>query len=382
MAWSMLLECQFAMIAIALAAGGYMAFLWNPADPSPVVQVIAALGTIAVFFFIHVWGVKEQSWAMMIMTYGAILGLVIFWIAAATNFSWDRVWTKPILPAEKGWKAVLEAVPYALWWLVVIEAVALAAEEAHEPHRSIPRGLVWAQLTLIGLVVLTWLFACGAVDSQKLAVTDKGTDVSYPLAEALRLIPAGNSQWLVSGFGLIAIFGLIASYHGIAFGTSRQVFALGRAGYLPKFLGEVHATRRTPVPALAISSLITAGFVIAHLWLGSAIEVAILVSTLSALIWYVLAMGCLYLLRRREPQLFATYRAPLQRVLPFTVIVLSLFSMYMYSVINIQVIPFTALLYAGGLAYYWFRGHARIERAAPEELSARTADEDRKELAH
>ena len=125
MAWSMLLECQFAMIAIALAAGGYMAFLWNPADPSPVVQVIAALGTIAVFFFIHVWGVKEQSWAMMIMTYGAILGLVIFWIAAATNFSWDRVWTKPILPAEKGWKAVLEAVPYALWWLVVIEAVAL-----------------------------------------------------------------------------------------------------------------------------------------------------------------------------------------------------------------------------------------------------------------
>ena len=35
------------------------------------------------------------------------------------------------------------AVPYALWWLVMIETVALAAEEAHEPHRTIPRGLVW-----------------------------------------------------------------------------------------------------------------------------------------------------------------------------------------------------------------------------------------------
>src|SRR6516162_9049999 len=76
MAWSMLLECQFAMIAIALAAGGYMAFLVSPENPSPTVQVVAALVMVVIFFFIHAWGVKEQSWAMMIMTYGAILGLV------------------------------------------------------------------------------------------------------------------------------------------------------------------------------------------------------------------------------------------------------------------------------------------------------------------
>src|SRR5262249_3440583 len=160
--------------------------------------------------------------------------------AAATNFSWDRVWTKPVLPVDKGWKAVLDAVPYALWWLVIIEAVALAAEEAHEPHRTIPRGLVWAQLTLIGLVVLTWLFACAAVDSQQLAVDKDGNDISYPLAEALRLIPAGESPLLRYGFGTIALFGLLASYHGMVYGTSRQAFALGRAGYLPAYLGNVH----------------------------------------------------------------------------------------------------------------------------------------------
>ena len=85
----------------------------------------------------------------------AIFGVIVFWGLAATHFDLSRVWTKPILPAEKGWKAVLDAVPYALWWLVMIETVALAAEEAHEPHRTIPRGLVWGQLTLIVLVVLT-----------------------------------------------------------------------------------------------------------------------------------------------------------------------------------------------------------------------------------
>src|SRR3954471_9278771 len=82
MGWSMFLECQFATIATALATGGYIAFLFNPADPDPVITVWAALATVAVFFFLHVLGVREQSWVMIVMTYGAILGLVIFWIAA------------------------------------------------------------------------------------------------------------------------------------------------------------------------------------------------------------------------------------------------------------------------------------------------------------
>ncbi len=379
MGWSMFLECQFATIATALATGGYIAFLVNPYAPDIIVQTWAALGVVAVFFVLQAWGVKEQSRIMMVMTYGAILGLVIFWIAAATNFSWDRL-TKPVLPEAKGWKAVLEAVPYALWWLVIIETVALAAEEAHEPYRTIPRGLVWAQLTLIVLVVLTWLFACGALNYQELAVDVtfdasgqmRQEDVAYPLAKAIRQI-AGKSPLLVYGFGGIALFGMIASYHGMVYGTSRQAFALGRAGYLPALLGEVHSVRRTPVVALLLCSLIAAAFVVANLWFKDAIAVAVLVSTLTALLWYILAMGCLFVLRKREPALFRSYRAPVYRVLPITVVLLSGFAVYLYSVINVQVIPLTALLYALGLGYYWFFAHGRIQKAAPEELAARHA---------
>ncbi len=371
MGWSMFLECQFATIATALATGGYIAFLIDPADPDSTIAVWAALATVVVFFLLHTWGVREQSWVMIVMTYGAILGLVIFWIAAATNFSWDRVWTNPVLPRGKGWKAVLDAVPYALWWLVMIETVALAAEEAHEPHRTMPRGLVWAQLTLLVLVVLTWLFACGAVDSQHLATDDKGEDIAYPLAEVIRRIPAGQSLLLKYGFGLIALFGMIASYHGMVYGTSRQAFALGRAGYLPAFLGRVHGSRRTPNAALLTCSLITAGFIVASIWFRKAIDVAVLVSTLTALIWYVLAMGCLFVLRRREPQLFRSYRAPVYRVLPITVVLLSAFAIYVYSGIDVKVIPLTVLLYALGLGYFWFWSHGRIQSAAPEELAAR-----------
>src|SRR4026209_1219271 len=47
MGWSMFLECQFATIATALATGGYIAFLLNPAHPSSTVQVAAALAQVA-----------------------------------------------------------------------------------------------------------------------------------------------------------------------------------------------------------------------------------------------------------------------------------------------------------------------------------------------
>jgi ethanolamine permease len=370
MGWSMFLECQFATITTALAAGGYVAFLLNPQKPDETVAVLAALATVVLFFVLQVWGVREQSLAMVIMTYGAILGLVLFWILASTNFSFDRIWTKPLLPEAKGWRAVLDAIPYCLWWLVMVETVALAAEEAHEPQRSIPRGLVWAQLTLIGLVVLTWLFACGATDDTQ-ALGDNR--VSYPLAKVVNDIPVGKSPAAVYGFGVIALFGMIASYHGMVYGTSRQAFALGRSGYLPSILGQVHSSRRTPVPALLLCSLITAGFVIANLWFKDAIAVALLISTLTALVWYILAMWCLFVLRRREPELFSRYRAPLVNVLPVFVVVLSAFAAWIYSGIDVKVLPVTIGLYGVGIAYYVFWSRTRLQTAAPEELTARHA---------
>jgi len=371
MGWSMVLECQFAAIATVLAIGGYIAFLVTPDAPDDQIKVIAGLVTVVIFFLLHAWGVKEQSKVMTLMTCAAILGLIIFFIAAATHFSWQRVWTDPLLPEGKGWKAVLDAVPYALWWLVIIETVALAAEEAHEPQVTIPRGIVWAQLTLIALVVLTWLFACGAVaDSQTLAVDPTtGEAIDYPLAVAMKQVH--GSGLIVYAFGGIALFGLVASYHGMLYGTSRQAFALGRAAYLPRLLGEVHSTRRTPVPALLASSAISAGFVVANYWFKDAIAIAVLVSTLTALIWYILAMVCLWLLRRREPGLFRTYRAPLYHALPAAVVVLAAFSLTMYAVIKKDVIPFTIVLYAVAIAYFVFWARKRIERAAPEELAAR-----------
>src|SRR5207244_12832062 len=60
-------------------------------------------------------GATEQAKAMEWMTYGAIAGLVWFWIACIPGVQLDRVFTKPLL--LHGWTGVFKAVPFAIWWL-------------------------------------------------------------------------------------------------------------------------------------------------------------------------------------------------------------------------------------------------------------------------
>src|SRR5262249_4571561 len=147
-----------------------------PVGNWPLIATAAALLTVVVFAIVQWIGAKQQARIMEWLTYGAILGLVWFWIACIPGVRLERVFTDPLLP--NGWAGVLQAMRFASRWFVSLETVALAPEEAHEPHRSIPRGLPLAQLTLIVLVLFTWFFASAAGNDY----TKTGAeDNSYPL---------------------------------------------------------------------------------------------------------------------------------------------------------------------------------------------------------
>jgi ethanolamine permease len=356
MAWSMLVECLFGTVATALGAAWYVAFLLNPDRPDPAVVVWAGLGTVGVFFALQAWGVKEQSRALTLMTVAALAALAVYWLVTGAHFSWERA-CPPDPLAGKGWRGVLDALPYALWWLIIIEGAALAAEEAYRPHRSIPRGLVAAVLTTVGMVALTLTLTAGAVPWD--TVTG-----DYPLAKVAREVAGGG--WVAVGFGAVALSGLLAGYHGLLYGTSRQAFALGRAGHLPGWLGGVHPTRRTPLPALMASSGLAAAAVVASVWFKDAIQVAILVAGLASLLWYVLAMVCLLRLRRREPGLSHAYRAPLGGLLPFAVVVLSLFALVVYTGIDhgLEVLGLAVVWYLIGIGLFSLR-RRKVEVPAP-----------------
>ncbi len=374
MGWSMFLESLFATIGTAIATGAYTSFILNllfdGLHPG-LVTTAAALVTVALFALLQWIGAKEQAKIMEWMTYGAIIALVWFWIACIPGVKIERILTEPLL--TDGWAGVLKAIPYAIWWLVIIESVALAAEEAHEPHRSIPRGLMYAQITLIVLVVLTWFFAVTAGNDYK--KTGDAT-VLFPLPMVYREVwpDAAHSPHLIA-FSVLAICGMVASYNGMLFAVSRQSFAMGRAGYLPSILGHLHPVRRTPDVSIGIWSLVIAGFVIWGYFNEAAVLIAVLTCNLTALIWYVLAMVCLFVLRVKEPHMPRPYKVPLYPFLPAAVIVMSLFAALVYGWLSQPVVLWLTLaMYAIGLAYFFGYARTRLAKAAPEELTAQRID--------
>jgi ethanolamine permease len=158
------------------------------------------------------------------------------------------------------------------------------------------------------------------------------------------------------------------------YAVSRQSFALGRAGYLPRVLGHVHPARRTPDVSILVWSLVVAGFVVWGYFNAQAVMVAVLTCNLAALIWYALAIVCLFILRVKAPEMPRPYKVPLYPFLPALVLVMSLLAAAIYGWLSERiVIRLTLLLYAIGLAYYFGYSRTRLESAAPEELAARAA---------
>jgi ethanolamine permease len=380
MGWSMFLECLFATIGTAIATGGAVFFLIDLVWPAPagsnaedyrlLLTTIFGLATVVLFGVIQWLGAKEQAKVMTWMTYGAIAGLVWFWIACLPGVDIERVLTEPLL--VNGWEGAIKAIPFAIWWLVIIESVALAAEEAHEPHRTLPRGLVLAQLTLIALVILTWFFVSAATRDYR-----QTAEVSYPLQQVYQEVwPGSEHYWQLIPFAVIALCGMVASYNGMIYAVSRQSFSLGRAGYLPRFLGRVHPERRTPDVSIFIWSVVIAAFVVWGYYNSDAVTVAVLTCNLTALVWYVLAMICLFRLRYTEPSMPRPYKVPFYPYLPALVLSMSLFAAGVYGWLNEPIVLWiTLVLYAVGMGYHFLIARRRLVSAAPEELAARGLSE-------
>ncbi len=162
----------------------------------------------------------------------------------------------------------------------------------------------------------------------------------------------------------------------MVYAVSRQSFSLGRAGYLPPILGRVHPIRRTPDVSIAFWSLVVAGFVVWGFFNEDAITNAVLTCNLTALIWYGLAIICLFVLRIREPQMPRPYKVPWYPILPALVLGMSLFAAAVYGWLQEPIVlGMAAGMYAIGLAYYFLVARTRLKSAAPEELAAHAADQ-------
>ncbi len=307
-----LIEFLFAPPAIALAIGAYLHVQFPGLDPKH-----AALGAYLVFMALNIVGVQIAATFELFITILAIGELIVFMVVVAPGFRVSNFvangWAgqSSFSPAAIG--GIFAAIPFAIWFFLAIEGVAMAAEEAKDPRRTIPIAYVAGILTLVALAFGVMTFAGAAGDWRTLS------DLNDPLPQAMKTVVGDKSGWLHMLVWL-GLFGLVASFHGIIMGYGRQIFALSRAGFLPKGLGRIHPRFGTPhhatlaggvvgIVAIYSDNLVTIA--------GQSLTASIVtMSVFGALVMYVMSMASLFRLRRLEPDLERTYRAPGYPALP------------------------------------------------------------------
>lgn len=302
--YATLIEFLIAPPAIAFALGSYAHFLYPSISVVPV-----ALASYIIFTLINLLGIKESATFSLIVTILAVGELLVYLGIIAPSFSMENYLTDPM---PFGWEGVFEALPFAIWFYLAIEGVAMVAEEVEDPKRMIKRGYSYGIITLVLLALGVMILTGGVGDWRQLSKID------YPLPAALEMV-LGRDNTLTQLFASLGLFGLIASFHGIIIGYSRQIYALARENYLPAFLGKVNQRFQTPHWALIVGGLIGMAAVL----FGNTSQVIIL-SALGAVVMYIISMASLFRLRKNEPDLERPFKTPFYPIFPIISMVISI----------------------------------------------------------
>ncbi|MDD2843299.1 MAG: amino acid permease, partial [Tolumonas sp.] len=172
-------------------------------------------------------------------------------------------------------------------------------------------------------------------------------------------------------------FGLIASFHGIIMGYSRQIFALARAGFLPKPLAAINSRYQTPHWAILAGGVIG----IAAIFSDNLIVIGgqpltaniVTMSVFGAIVMYIISMAALFKLRVTEPKLERPFSAPLYPFAPALALVLAVVCLVAMTYYNTLLAMIFAGLFIAGFIYFKATHSTDTMQAGNELLQAQNS---------
>ena len=149
------IELVFAPPAIARAIGAYVHFRvpWVPVNA-------VAIAAFALFCAINALGVGIAATFELVITAVAAFELFLFFTLTGSHVELSRI-VGPGLPF--GYRGIFDAIPFAIWFYLAIEGVAMSAEEVKRPERDIPIGYIAGILTLVTLAIGTLICTTGVL---------------------------------------------------------------------------------------------------------------------------------------------------------------------------------------------------------------------------
>jgi len=342
-----LIEFVFAPPAIAMAIGAYLNVQFPELNPKAF-----AIAAYLIFVGLNIVGVRIAATFELLVTVLAIIELLVFMGVVSPGFSMSNFvaggWAGENEFSSTAISGIVAAIPFAIWFFLAIEGVAMAAEEAKDPRRTIPRAYIAGILTLVVLAIGVMFFAGGVGDWKALS------NINDPLPQAMKMIVGENSNWLHM-LVWIGLFGLIASFHGIILGYSRQIFALSRAGYMPTFFGKVNEKFQTPHRAIIAGALVGIAAILSDDLQFNGMTLTanlITMAVFGAIVMYIVSMLSLFALRKNEPNLDRPFKSVAYPLFPAIALVLAAMSLLtmIYFNLKLSLIFFGLMI----LAYVYF----------------------------
>jgi len=284
---------------------------------------------------------------MVLLKISAILAFII----AGAHFV-NRSHYHPFFP--NAWSGVLTGGSIIFFTYIGFDSVSTAAEEAKNPQRDVPFGIIAT------LVICTLLYVGVAVTLTGLVPWQSMIDDAAPVVNALKKlswIPGGGMlRWirLVVLFG--AMMGMISSILVFQLGQARVWFSMSRDGLLPKLFSNVHPRFRTPAFSTWVAGFVV-GLPAGLLDIGTASDL----SNIGTLFAFVLVSIGVLILRYREPERHRGFRSPGGLVAPILSVAFCLLLMAGLPILTW--LRFFAWLIVG-LAIYFFYSRHRSEFAS------------------
>jgi APA family basic amino acid/polyamine antiporter len=319
--WDLVLEYALGAVTVAIGWSGYVVSLLNQigihipaaltaargsivtlADGStvtaifnlPAVLIIVAVSTLLVI------GIKESANFNNIIVFVKVAVVLLFIVGAAHAIN-PANW-HPFVPQNTtgewgkfGWSGVLQGGAVVFFAYIGFDAVSTAAQEAKNPQKDMPIGIIGSLLICTVLYILVSGIATGIVPYGQLDVPD-------PIAVAA---DAAGLGWMAILIKIGAIAGLSSVILVMLLGQSRVFWTMSRDGLLPPVVSQVHPRFKTPW----VTTIITGIAVMIPAALFTVREAGSLVSIGTLLAFVIVSVGVLAL-RLREPNLPRPFKTP------------------------------------------------------------------------
>jgi APA family basic amino acid/polyamine antiporter len=377
--WGLVLEYALGASTVSVGWSGYFTFIlhtlfnWNIPqawqhshwDATPGIANLPAAAIILLITALLVRGTKESGNVNAVIVAIKVV-VVLFFIAIGLGHVNPANYNLPPGPQTGlggyfpfGWAGTLGGAAFMFFAYIGFDAVSTAAEEAKNPSRDLPFGIIMSLVVCTVLYIIVAALLDGMVPFYTL-------NVAFPVAFAVDSVGLAWAGVIIS-FGAIA--GLTTVLLVMMYGQTRVFYAMSRDGLIPPSFTRLHPVWRTPM-----FSQIFFGILIAAA--GAFFPISILgsLTNMGTLTAFVLVAVAVPVLRKRHPELLGKFALPFgPYIVPILAAISSLVLIYFLREGNPLVWGFFPLVWLAflvwlvvGLIFYFAYGRRKSTVALQE----------------